>query len=101
MVSVSTSSTEICKAVDGGCFLQTASAVERLRELASGGGPSLLKIGVRAKGCAGMAYHLEYVDQAARFDDVVEQDGVRVIIDSRALMSIIGSEMDWVEDKLR
>ena len=33
-------------------------------------------------------------------DESVEQDGVKVLIDSRALMSIIGSEMDWVEDKL-
>jgi Fe-S cluster assembly iron-binding protein IscA len=56
---------------------------------------------VRNKGCAGLSYHLEYVDAPARFDEVVAQDGVRVIIDSKALFSIIGSEMDWVEDKLR
>lgn len=48
-----------------------------------------------------MAYHLEYVDAPARFDEVVEQEGVRVLIDSKALMSILGSEMDWVEDRLR
>lgn len=48
-----------------------------------------------------MAYHLEYVDKPGRFDEVVEQDGVRVIIDSRALMGVLGSEMDWVEDRLR
>ena len=34
------------------------------------------------------------------FDEEVEQDGVKVLIDSKALFSIIGSEMDWVEDKL-
>lgn len=47
-----------------------------------------------------MAYHLEYVDKAGKFDEAVEQDGVKVLIDSKALFSIIGSEMDWVEDKL-
>jgi Fe-S cluster assembly iron-binding protein IscA len=48
-----------------------------------------------------MAYNLEYTDKPGRFDDVVEpEEGVKVLIDSKALMSIIGSEMDWVEDRL-
>lgn len=48
-----------------------------------------------------MAYHLEYVKPpGAKFDEVVEQDGVKVLIDSKALFSIIGSEMDWQEDRL-
>jgi len=62
--------------------------------------PQLVRIGVRNKGCAGLSYHLEYVDRPAKFDEVVEQDGVKVIIDSKALFSIIGSEMDWLEDAL-
>ncbi|KAF3352485.1 hypothetical protein VdG1_08936 [Verticillium dahliae VDG1] len=49
---------------------------------------------------AGLAYHLEWVDKAGSFDEEVVQDGVKVLIDSKALFSIIGSEMDWVEDKL-
>ena len=60
-----------------------------------------LRIGVRNKGCAGLSYHLEYVDKPGKFDEVVEQDGVKVLIDSMALFSIIGSEMDWKEDALR
>lgn len=48
-----------------------------------------------------MSYHLEYVDKPGKFDEVVEQDGVKVLIDSKALFSIIGSEMDWKEDALR
>lgn len=81
----------------------TATAVERLRELLeSESGPRLIRIGVRNKGCAGMSYHLEYVtpDQAGKFDERVKQDGVEVLIDSKALFSIIGSEMDWQEDRL-
>lgn len=62
--------------------------------------PKLIRIGVRNKGCAGMAYHLEYVEKPGRFDEVVNQDGVRVLIDSKALFSIVGSEMDWQEDKI-
>lgn len=48
-----------------------------------------------------MSYHLEYVDKPGKFDEVVEQDDVKVLIDSKALFSIIGSEMDWKEDRLR
>ena len=48
-----------------------------------------------------MSYHLQYVEKPEKFDEVVEQDGVKVLIDSKALFSIIGSEMDWTEDKLR
>lgn len=79
---------------------QTPSAVEQLTSL-SQSSDTLLKIGLRTKGCAGMAYHLEYVAKPGRFDEVVEQDGVKVIIDSRALMGVLGSEMDWKEDRLR
>ena len=73
----------------------------RLRALLSGPTPQLIRIGVRNKGCAGLSYHLTYVDQPGKFDEVVEQDDVRVLIDSKALFSIIGSEMDWTEDQLR
>ncbi|EIN13204.1 hypothetical protein PUNSTDRAFT_59502, partial [Punctularia strigosozonata HHB-11173 SS5] len=79
---------------------QTPAAVNRLRNLISGPDPRHLRIGVRNKGCAGLSYHLDYVTEPAKFDEVVEQDGVKVLIDSKALFSIIGSEMDWVEDKL-
>lgn len=47
-----------------------------------------------------MAYHLEYVEKPGKFDEVIEQDGVKVLIDSKALFSIVGSEMDWQEDKI-
>jgi len=78
----------------------TPSAVQRLRNLVSGPTPQLIRIGVRNKGCAGMAYHLEYVEKPGKFDEVVQQEGVRVLIDSKALFSIIGSEMDWAEDRM-
>ncbi|KAG7664266.1 ISA1 [[Candida] subhashii] len=43
---------------------------------------------------------VEYVDSAGKFDELVEQDDVKVLIDSKALFSIVGSEMDWLDDKL-
>ncbi|KAI0389700.1 hypothetical protein F5Y17DRAFT_447959 [Xylariaceae sp. FL0594] len=78
----------------------TPSAVEHLRGLLDLPEPKLIRIGVRNRGCSGLQYHLEYVDRPGAFDEEVEQDGVKVLIDSKALFSIIGSEMDWVEDKL-
>jgi len=78
----------------------TPAAVEQLRAMLDQPDPKLIKVGVRNRGCSGLAYHLEYVDKASAFDETVEQDGVRVLVDSKALFSIIGSEMDWVEDKL-
>ncbi|KAK4685768.1 hypothetical protein P7C73_g4372, partial [Tremellales sp. Uapishka_1] len=80
----------------------TPGALDRLRALlASPTEPKLLRIGVKSRGCAGMAYHLDYVSPpGGKFDEVVEQDGVRVLIDSKALFSIIGSRMDWRDNRL-
>ena len=78
----------------------TPVAIEHLRHLLELPEPKFIRVGVKNRGCSGLAYHLEYVDKAGKFDEAVEQDGVKVLIDSKALFSIIGSEMDWVEDKL-
>jgi len=76
------------------------SAVSHLRKLLELPEPKLIRIGTKAKGCSGLAYHLEYVDKPSPLDEQVEQDGVKVLIDNKALLNIIGSEMDWLEDKL-
>ncbi|KAF9888112.1 Iron-sulfur assembly protein 1 [Aspergillus nanangensis] len=78
----------------------TPIAIEQLRKLLSQPEPKLIRVGVKNRGCSGLAYHLEYVEKPGTFDEVVEQEGVKVLIDSKALFSIIGSEMDWQEDKL-
>lgn len=75
-------------------------AVEHLRALLDQPEPQLIRIGVRNRGCSGLTYHLEYVTEPGKFDELVEQDGVKVLIDSKALFSIVGSEMDWIDDKL-
>ncbi|KXS18357.1 hypothetical protein M427DRAFT_121199 [Gonapodya prolifera JEL478] len=83
----------------------TPSAVSRIRHLqttsASRGGPQkFLRVGVKSRGCSGLQYFLEEVDGGGKFDEVVQQEGVTVLVDSKALFSIIGSEMDYVEDRL-
>jgi iron-sulfur cluster assembly protein len=75
-------------------------AVQHLRALLDQPTPQLIRIGVRNRGCSGLTYNLEYIEEPKKFDEVVEQDGVKVVIDSKALFSIVGSEMDWLDDKL-
>ncbi|KAL9007573.1 MAG: hypothetical protein Q9173_007189 [Seirophora scorigena] len=78
----------------------TPAATVQLKNLLAQPDPKMIRVGVRNRGCSGLAYHLEYVDKPGMFDESVEQNGIKVLIDSKALFSIIGSEMDWVEDKL-
>lgn len=75
-------------------------AVRELRQMLDSPEPKLIKVGVKQKGCSGLTYDLSFVDQPGKMDEVVEQDGVKIVIDSRALMSVIGSEMHWEEDLL-
>ncbi|EPX70964.1 iron-sulfur protein I [Schizosaccharomyces octosporus yFS286] len=81
----------------------TSDAVNNLRSMLDE--PSmkdkLLRIGVKQKGCAGQAYSLEYIEQPEKFDEVVEQDGIRIIVARRALLQIIGSVMDYRDDELQ
>lgn len=78
----------------------TPHAVTQLQALFDQPESKMIRVGVKNRGCSGLAYHLEYVEKPGAFDEAVEQDGVKVLIDSKALFSIIGSEMDWMEDKL-
>lgn len=78
----------------------TPHAVYHLKNLMNLPDPKLIRIGVQNRGCSGLSYHLEYVSKPENFDEMIEQDGVKVLIDSKALFSIVGSEMDWVDDKL-
>jgi iron-sulfur cluster assembly protein len=81
----------------------TESAAERVKALlAKRGKPSLgIRIGVRARGCSGLTYTVEYADEKGKWDDLIEDKGVTVLIDPKATMFILGTEMDWVEDKLQ
>jgi len=60
-----------------------------------------VRVGIRNAGCSGLAYTLEYADAAESFDEVVEDKGVRVLIDPKAMMFLLGTEMDYVEEKLK
>jgi iron-sulfur cluster assembly protein len=81
----------------------TESAGARVRALIDGRGKPTagIRIGVRSKGCSGLSYTLEFADEKSPFDEVVEAHGVTLLIDPKAMMFILGTEMDYVEEQLQ
>ena len=78
------------------------AAAARIREIieASNGEHAGVRVGVENGGCAGMSYTMDYADAAKPFEEVVEDKGVKVFIDPKAIMFLIGTEMDFVREKL-
>jgi iron-sulfur cluster assembly protein len=81
----------------------TPAAAERVKALIDGRGKPTagIRIGVRTKGCSGMSYTLEFADAQQPMDEVVETGGVKLLIDPKASLFLIGTEMDYVEEKLK
>ena len=79
----------------------TQSASERVRNYLSKRGHGLgLRVGVRKTGCSGYAYTIDYADSVGEDDVVFEQDDVKVIVDTKALELIDGTEVDFVKEGL-
>jgi iron-sulfur cluster assembly protein len=81
----------------------TDAAAERVKHLMAQTDKPLvgLRVGVKAQGCSGMSYYVEYAEEKKKFEEVVEDKGVTLLIDPAATMFLIGSEMDYKEDKLQ
>jgi iron-sulfur cluster assembly protein len=81
----------------------TEHAAQRVGELlAKRDKPSAgVRVGVRTRGCSGLSYTIEYADEIGEFDEVVHDKGVTLLIDPKAIMFVIGTEMDFVEEKLK
>jgi iron-sulfur cluster assembly protein len=80
----------------------TEAAAQRVKALLEGRGTPTygIRIGIRSKGCTGFSYTLEFADEKGPYDDSVEAHGIKVLIDPKAVMFLLGSTMDYVEDKL-
>jgi iron-sulfur cluster assembly protein len=81
----------------------TDAAVARVKALMAGRKtPAIgIRIGVKPKGCSGLSYTMEFAEEKGPLDEVVEAKGITVLIDPRATMFILGTEMDFVDDKLQ
>ena len=75
-----------------------AAQVRRLVDSADGEFEGL-RIGIKTAGCSGLQYDVQYATEAKPFEDRIEDKGVTVFIDPTAVMFLVGSEMDWEEDK--
>lgn len=81
----------------------TDAAADRVKELMARSGEEGvigLRVGVKNTGCSGLSYVVEYARERKKFEDAVEDKGVTVLIDPTAVMFILGSVMDYKEDKL-
>ncbi|XP_065573295.1 iron-sulfur cluster assembly 1 homolog, mitochondrial-like [Artemia franciscana] len=82
-------------------IMLTPSAVNRVKNLLSQKPDAVaLKIGVRQRGCNGLSYTLAYASEKDKMDEEVLQDGVRIFIDKKAQLSLLGTEMDFVQTDL-
>jgi iron-sulfur cluster assembly protein len=78
------------------------AAAARLREIMqkAEGRYAGVRVGVANGGCAGMSYTMEYAESAAPLDEVIEDQGVHLFIDPKAILFLLGTEMDFVRDRL-
>jgi len=81
----------------------TDAAADRLKNIMSTRDEATigLRVGVRSGGCSGMSYTMDFVTEAGPHDEIVEDKGVTVLIDPKAIMYLIGTEMDFVAEKLQ
>ena len=79
----------------------TPKAIERIRYLVnqSSSQDNILRVGIEKGGCAGLTYSMDYVSEIKEGDEIVDQDDIRVVIDPKAILYLLGTEMDYVENK--
>ena len=79
----------------------TEAAAERVRAAIDGAGKPIvgIRVGVRNGGCAGMSYTVDYAEAIGPHDEVIEDKGVRVLVDPKAVLFLLGTQMDVKTDK--
>jgi iron-sulfur cluster assembly protein len=80
----------------------TEAAATRIRAIMDNADKPVagLRVGVRNGGCAGMSYTMEFAEATQPTDEIVEDKGVRILIDPKAVLFLLGTEMDYKTDKL-
>ena len=77
------------------------NAVQRIKEIMTLNKTNAVgvRIGVKSGGCAGMSYVMEYAEDVKPNEEVIEEKGIKVFIDPKAIMYLLGTEMDYKKDK--
>src|ERR1700691_4099862 len=80
----------------------TDAAAERIKAvMAKADRPiAAVRVGVKNGGCAGMSYLMEYAEKSDPLDEVIEEKGVRILVDPKAVLFLLGTEMDYKIDRL-
>lgn len=79
----------------------TETAAQRVKDFLSNRGKGVgLRLGVKTTGCSGMAYVLEFADDAEEGDEVFESQGVKIFVDAKSLVYIDGTELDFTKEGL-
>jgi len=80
----------------------TPSAIERLRDInkSSSSDNVAVKLGVKNGGCAGMAYTMDYINEVSQNDEVIKIDDITLVIDPKAILFLLGTEMDYEKSTL-
>src|ERR1700719_3699410 len=81
----------------------TEAAAERIVELTKRADSEIvgLRVGVKNGGCAGQSYTVEYAHEVRPTDEVVEDKGVKILVDPKAVLFLLGTEMDYKVDKMQ
>ena len=81
----------------------TDAAVQRIQELTRRADSEIvgLRVGVKNGGCAGQSYPVEYAHEIRPTDEVVEDKGVKILVDPKAVLFLLGTEMDYKADKMQ
>ena len=81
----------------------TEAAASRVREIIANSDKPIIgiKVGVKNGGCAGMEYTMSYADAVEKFDEVVEDQGVKILIDPKAILFLLGTRMDYKVEKMK
>ena len=81
----------------------TDAAAQRISELTNRADSEIvgLRVGVKNGGCAGQSYTVEYAHDVRPTDEVVEDKGVKILVDPKAVLFLLGTEMDYKADKMQ
>lgn len=81
----------------------TDTAAGRIKILLEDRGkPSVgIRVDIKQGGCSGLAYHIEYADAQDKYDEIIEDKGVKILISPKAIMYLLGTTMDYVDEKIK